>query len=401
MAYEIFLPKLGANMTQGRIVHWFVGEGQPVDIGDPLFEMVTDKASVEVEAENRGILKKIIAGEGARVPIAEAVGIIGGKDENIRGLLDEIARRKDAQKIPEVESKELEEPVAADDQGEPGPATMEIQRMMHAPMHSSEAPGIKASPRARRRARQAGINLADIKPSRGDTITHEDVETYILFSSRPRKCVIIGAGQYSGVIREILEKIEKLEIEGYLDDNPALDGKKIDGLPVLGRTNMLAEIARRGVNNFIVSVGEPHLRAQLFQRAVDAGLKPISAIHPRACISKNALIEDGCVVEAHSLVSIRSTISRGTFITQNCSISHDCRLGEFSHMAPGSHLGGMVRIGRGVLIGIGGAVSPNIEIGDNVIVAPGTSVDRNVAPGCVMEGCPGRVIGARSESTRI
>ena len=401
MAYEIFLPKLGANMTQGLIAHWFLKEGQPVDIGEPLFEMVTDKATVEVEAENRGILLKIIAGEGRKVPIAATVGIIGGRNENIEPLIREIEKRKECRRKALEEAVKEVEAQREEEIHEPGPATIEIQRMMHAPAPNHDSPGIKASPRARRRARQAGIDLSRIKPSRGDTITHEDVETHILFSNRPRKCVIIGAGQYSGVIREILETEEKLEIEGYLDDNPALSGKKIDGLSVLGTTDLLKDMTGKGINFFIVSVGEPHVRAMLFKRALSAGLDPISAVHPKACISKSAVIEDGSVVEAHSVVAIHCFVGRGGFITQNCSVSHHCRLEEFSHMAPGSHLGGTVKVGRGVLIGLGCSVSPNIEIGDNVIVTPGTSVDTNVPPGCVLEGCPGRVIGARSESTKI
>lgn len=400
MAYEIYLPKLGANMTEGRIAHWFADEGDAVKVGQRLFELITDKATVEVEAENRGILKKILIPAGTTVPIASTIGIIADENEDVSAVLQDIEKRKHSPKLPEttVADKESEE-----EKYEPGPATIEIQKMMHTPDIHENAGGIKASPRARRRAKQAGIDLYKIRPSRGDIITHEDVETYILVSGRPRKCVIIGAGQYSRVIREILE-LEykgKLEIAGYIDDKTELSGKSIDCLRVLGGTSELNCFSSKGVTHFIVSVGEPHIRATLFKKALKAGLEPISALHPNACISQKACVEEGCVVEANSVVAVNCRIDRGVFITQNCSVSHDCHIGEFSHMAPGSHMGGSVRLGKGVLLGVGASVSPNITIEDNAIITPGTSIDRPVAQGSVVEGCPGRVIGTRSDTTRI
>jgi UDP-3-O-[3-hydroxymyristoyl] glucosamine N-acyltransferase len=57
-------------------------------------------------------------------------------------------------------------------------------------------------------------------------------------------------------------------------------------------------------------------------------------------------------------------------------------------------MGGSVNIGRATLLGVGSAIAPHIEIGDNVIITPGTSVDRSLDSGSVMEGVPGRIIGS-------
>ena len=69
MAYEVYLPKLGANMSEGEIQQWFVREGEKVEVGDPLFELVTDKAVVEITAESPGNIRKILVPAGEKVPI--------------------------------------------------------------------------------------------------------------------------------------------------------------------------------------------------------------------------------------------------------------------------------------------------------------------------------------------
>lgn len=398
MAYEVFLPKLGANMEAGKISHWFVEEGSTVNIGDPLFELVTDKATIEVEAENHGTLRKILVSADKTVPIATTVAIIGEKDEDIEEILKAAKARNERKPLSFEKIEEIKEQL--EDLGEPGAATIEIRRMMRLPMVESSG-GLKASPKARERARHAGIDLSTIRPSRGEIITIEDVEMQILSSGRPKRCVIIGAGQYSAVIREILELESRIEIAGYVDDRKSLQGKTIDGIKVLGKTDELSDISGKSIGFFIVSVGDPAIREELFRKALKAGLEPISAIHPKACISRNATVEDGAVVEANSVVAVRCKIGKGAFITQNCSVSHDCRIGEFSHLAPGTHMGGTVIVGRGVLLGIGSSISPNVTIGNNAIVAPGSSVDRTVPEGAVLEGCPGRVIGRRTAAAII
>jgi UDP-perosamine 4-acetyltransferase len=393
------MPRLGINMNEGKITAWLLHEGSPVNVGDPLFEMITDKTAVEVEAESRGILLKIIAAAGSTVPISATVAVIGSEDEDISDLLSRIKTRKvRMEPLPVFQEEELheEDDLDADD---PGPATLELQRMMHMPP-VKKGGGFRMSPRARRRATQAGIDPSRLRPSRGAIITMEDVETYILSSGRPKKIVIIGAGQYSAVIREILGLEERMEIAGYVDTNKDLWGKKIDDLEVLGGDDVLPHLPARGITCFIVSVGSPQLRACLFQKALDAGLEPVSAIHRLSCISEKAWVEPGSVVEAFSYIAVNSRVERGAFITQNCSVSHDCVVGEFSHLAPGTHLGGGVAVGRNVILGVGVSVSPWLNIGDGAVVTPGSSVDAPVPPSAVVKGCPARPIGRHLKSAQ-
>jgi pyruvate dehydrogenase E2 component (dihydrolipoamide acetyltransferase) len=83
MAKDILMPLLSPSMTEGTLVKWLKKEGDAVKSGDVLAEVETDKATMDLEAFDSGILRKILVEEGNRVPINSRIGIIGTKDEKI------------------------------------------------------------------------------------------------------------------------------------------------------------------------------------------------------------------------------------------------------------------------------------------------------------------------------
>ncbi|MBC7256346.1 MAG: biotin/lipoyl-binding protein, partial [Chloroflexi bacterium] len=80
---EIILPKLGQTMEEGTIVEWLKKEGDPVNKGDILFQVETDKAVLEVESKAKGTLLKILVDKGTKVPVLTVVGLIGEPGEDI------------------------------------------------------------------------------------------------------------------------------------------------------------------------------------------------------------------------------------------------------------------------------------------------------------------------------
>ncbi|MCD4782349.1 MAG: NeuD/PglB/VioB family sugar acetyltransferase [Candidatus Eremiobacteraeota bacterium] len=395
MAYEVFIPKLGANMLEGKIESWYIQEGDEVEVGEPLFDLVTDKATVVVEAENRGIIAKMLVPEDVVVPIVTTVAVIAGKDEDISDLLAEVEERKKKEK---EKSEHFPPKILGLKRSLTPKATGRIKREISSKLQAT-CQKTKASPKARKTAMEKGIDLADIIPSsEGGIITVEDVEKHIESMPGKKKVVIIGAGEYSRVILEILQMDDKISPVGFIDDNKSLHNSEISGVKVLGGSEILQDLPGMGISHFIVSVGVPKVRADLFNRCLGSGMSATSAIHPRACISESAVIEEGAVIEAFAVIAVNCRVERGVFVTQNCSVSHDCVLREFCHLAPGSHLGGSVIVGRGSLVGVGVSVAPHLEIGENVIITPGTSIDRTIHAGSVVEGVPGRIIGKTSFS---
>ena len=84
MATEIIMPKLGLTMTTGKVGRWLVQEGSPVKQGEALLEIMTDKITNVIESPSDGVLLKIIAREGAELPVGAVLGAMGGIGEEYR-----------------------------------------------------------------------------------------------------------------------------------------------------------------------------------------------------------------------------------------------------------------------------------------------------------------------------
>lgn len=90
MAFEIIMPKAGIDMTEGQIVKWLKKEGDTVTEGEIILEIMTDKTSMEIEAEASGILLKIVHQDGETVPVTEVIGYIGNENESVDTLMPEV-----------------------------------------------------------------------------------------------------------------------------------------------------------------------------------------------------------------------------------------------------------------------------------------------------------------------
>lgn len=84
------MPKAGIDMTEGQIVKWLKNEGDAVTEGEIILEIMTDKTSMEIEAEASGILLKIVHPDGDTVPVAEVIGYIGSENESADTLMPEV-----------------------------------------------------------------------------------------------------------------------------------------------------------------------------------------------------------------------------------------------------------------------------------------------------------------------
>src|SRR5438876_11749717 len=82
MAAEVKLPRLGQGMESGTVVKWLKAEGDPVEKGDPLYELDTEKVTQEVEAEAAGVLLRITVPEG-EVPVGTTIAFIGQPGEEV------------------------------------------------------------------------------------------------------------------------------------------------------------------------------------------------------------------------------------------------------------------------------------------------------------------------------
>ncbi|WP_183137197.1 dihydrolipoamide acetyltransferase [Streptococcus salivarius] len=160
MAFEIIMPKLGVDMQEGEIIEWKKQEGDVVNEGDILLEIMSDKTNMELEAEDSGVLLKITRQAGETVPVTKVIGYIGAEGEVVA---DNVASAPAAEPAPKVEEV----------------ATVE------APVVATQAPvvheggKVRATPKARKVARELGIDLTQVPGTGAKGRVHaDDVENF-------------------------------------------------------------------------------------------------------------------------------------------------------------------------------------------------------------------------------
>jgi len=159
VASEVKLPRLGQGMESGTIVKWLKGEGDRVEKGEPLYELDTDKVTQEVEAEASGVLLKIAVNEG-EVSVGRTIAVIGEQGEEVS-----VSEAEPETAAKEPEPKEAPAPPQGNGRPEESPTIQPTGGR------------VKASPLARRIARERGIDLGSLRGTGPEgRIVAEDVE---------------------------------------------------------------------------------------------------------------------------------------------------------------------------------------------------------------------------------
>ncbi|MGA2111643.1 MAG: dihydrolipoamide acetyltransferase family protein [Anaerolineales bacterium] len=173
MSTEILMPKLGLNMTEGKLVQWLKREGDRVERGDLLMVVETDKITMEAESQTSGILDRIIVPAGRTVPVATVVGIIVGEGEAPAEI-------------------RLSEGTVRQTEG--SPARLASQSLKSPAGEAGSGRGVPASPIAKRIAHDHGLDLSTLKGTgQGGRITQQDVENALATKGLP--AVVPGGGQ--------------------------------------------------------------------------------------------------------------------------------------------------------------------------------------------------------------
>ena len=164
MATTIVMPQMGYDMREGTVVKWYKNEGEQVDRGEIIADIQTDKATVEFEAYVGGVLGKIYAAEGVAIPVGETIAVITEPGEDI-------PVQDTSSEIPS------EEPASESNSEETVP-----EQVTEAPLGEVSSPveGVRASPLARRLAKERGIDLSTVSGSGpGGRIVEKDIDAYL------------------------------------------------------------------------------------------------------------------------------------------------------------------------------------------------------------------------------
>jgi len=173
MADEVKLPRLGQGMESGTIVKWLKSEGDQVEKGEPLYELDTDKVTQEVEAEASGVLLKITVAEG-EADVGTTIAVIGEQGEDVSAISGA------APQVTETAQEEGSPGAAREPERERAREVTAAEPFADVPTieHGNGAGArIKASPLARRIARERGIELGSLKGTGPEgRVVAEDVE---------------------------------------------------------------------------------------------------------------------------------------------------------------------------------------------------------------------------------
>jgi pyruvate dehydrogenase E2 component (dihydrolipoamide acetyltransferase) len=183
MAEIVNMPKLGFDMAEGTLIRWVVNEDESVEKGQVLAEIETDKATVEVESPFTGVVRRHLVDQGSIVPVSTPIAVVGeeGEEIDIEQLVGE---------LQELETKEEPEVVV-----EKGPVEAHVDTVSVS--KESQLPeGVRASPLARRMAKNMGLDLRSIKGSGPNgRIRKSDIEAYQTAPMPPQAAFPVISGE--------------------------------------------------------------------------------------------------------------------------------------------------------------------------------------------------------------
>jgi pyruvate dehydrogenase E2 component (dihydrolipoamide acetyltransferase) len=312
MATQVVMPKLSPTMEEGQLARWLKKEGDAVSMGEPLAEIDTDKATMEMQALGNGVLRKILIQEGESAPLGQIIAIIGEADEDISGLL---AQAQSAQNTAENKERIQEsveaggdgaqtelarvadgsrtqatiegQPVRGDAGGAPSTSQQEAaRRETQTQQPAGNGAGAQAagadggrlvvSPIAARMAAEAGINLRSLTGSGpSGRIVKRDIEE------------AIKAGQSQATAKEAAPR----RLQAVEPAAPAQQSEIAGASPY--RDEPMSEMRRVIARRLVTSIGPvPHffLTTEIEMDNVAEMRSSIKALNPDLKISVNDII---------------------------------------------------------------------------------------------------------------
>jgi acetyltransferase-like isoleucine patch superfamily enzyme len=399
----IILPVLGANMTHGTVRAWFKHEGDPVAIGDTLFEVETDKVNAEVEAEVAGVVRQIVAPAGAQVPVLGIVAFVGAADEPIPPpeMWDSLMAPARVG-FDQVHSAAADAPAAAGGRGEPGQAAESSRSAISRPA---------ASPAARRLARERGVSLDQIRGTgpRGE-ITRTDVEAARMSAPAAR-----ADGQIDPGFLQML-RTDAVSFRALSSDVKAhlyrLHGAQIgEGVRIESGAIIIAREIHIGAMSSIGADTVIECDRLRLGRLVAFGKR--TRVHCRSVEIGDALwSKDDVVIGGGGSDEFGAVLTAGDacFFGEGAYLNtcHPLQLGNevcigsramlFTHSHWQSVLRGYsslfapIEIGDHVFIGNNAFIFPGVTIGAGATVTVNSFVALNVPPDTLIGGVPAQVI---------
>ncbi len=225
---------------------------------------------------------------------------------------------------------------------------------------------------------------------------NEDVGTAPVSNKR---IFVYGAGGHGKVVADILLASGKAVVTGFVDDDPALQGAQVLGLPVVGNDDWLRAQAHAGPIAVALGIGANQARRKVAESCQAAGIEILTPIHPAATVARSVKLGRGTVVMAEAVLNADARVGLGVIVNTGAVVEHDVVIGDYAHLSPNSAMGGASSMGELSHLGLGASVLPGIKIGSGATVGAGAVVTRNVPNRVVVVGVPARLLQKGAPAT--
>jgi sugar O-acyltransferase (sialic acid O-acetyltransferase NeuD family) len=210
--------------------------------------------------------------------------------------------------------------------------------------------------------------------------------------------LILGAGGFAREAAETAraesEASGRWHLLGFLDDDPARHGDLLEGVPVLGPLDLVADHPDAQVVACMGHPGNFFTRKRVVGRL---GLPPerwATIVHPTAILGASTELGCGSVVLASAVTTAAVRIGRHVVVMPATVFTHDDAVGDYTTFGAGVRLAGRVRVGEGAYVGSAALVRQDLEVGAWSLIGMGAVVTHAVPPGEVWAGVPARRLRA-------
>jgi len=218
----------------------------------------------------------------------------------------------------------------------------------------------------------------------------------------PEPLVLVGSGGFGRETAEVVRAVNadhldrhgapRWALAGFLDDDPALWGRGVDGTPVLGPVDAVAD---RPEARVVLCTGNPRNYTSKAAIARRLGLAPeryATLVHPAAVVPPSAALGPGTVVLAGVVATAAVRVGAHVGLMPQAVLTHDDDLADYVTVGSGARLAGGVAVGTGAYLGAGCLVREGLTIGPWALVGMGAAVVRDVPAAEVWAGLPARFL---------
>jgi len=351
----IKVPFLGANDTEGVLLEWAVQAGAAVAVGTTLCSVETTKAVIEVAAEAEGLAHPVVEA-GGQVTVSQPIGLIA------------------------------DHPV--DD----------ARAALAALTSAGAAPATGATRKAELLLARHGLTVEDARAHAGGGRVTEEAANAAIAARRTEdarrgfrtveRIGIIGGGSGGGalIVIDSLMRSGQARAIAVFDRDPALHGREILGVPVVGDSSLAAHWCQEGRIDAVVIAFNRDLaqRQATFEALEREGARFCNVIDSTAELRTGVALGRGNVILGRAYIGACASMCDNNFISGGVWLEHGNRLGSHCAFGPGVATSGNVTIGDRVRFGTGIFVEPGIGIGDDAVLASGAIVTDHVPPGRVL-----------------